>query len=79
MCAGIIDHNVFYIKSVLYCVLSHYCSILYLLSQACMEEFQRGGQRMGSVDSILQAALEFDLHQVIKDSRYAVHDNNHQI
>ena len=37
--------------------------------QACMEEFQRSGHRMGHLDNILQAALEFDLHQVIKDSR----------
>ncbi|XP_025095043.1 nuclear pore complex protein Nup85-like [Pomacea canaliculata] len=36
--------------------------------QACIEEFQRAGQRMGDIDKILQAALEFDLHQVIKDS-----------
>ena len=35
-----------------------------------MDEFQRAGHHTGNLDKILQAALEFDLHQVIKDSRY---------
>lgn len=36
--------------------------------QECIDEFQRAGHRIGHLDNILQAALEFDLHQVIKDS-----------
>ncbi|KAK7111394.1 nuclear pore complex protein Nup85-like [Littorina saxatilis] len=44
--------------------------------QACMEEFQRAGHRMGHVDNILQAALEFDLHQVIKDSSTSLGDRS---
>ncbi|XP_076457331.1 nuclear pore complex protein Nup85-like [Babylonia areolata] len=44
--------------------------------QACMEEFQRVGHRLGSLDNILQAALEFDLHQVIKDSSMCLGDRS---
>ncbi|KAL8565032.1 hypothetical protein ACOMHN_003408 [Nucella lapillus] len=44
--------------------------------QACMEEFQRAGHRMGSLDNIIQAALEFDLHQVIKDSSMCLGDRS---
>ncbi|XP_046584711.1 nuclear pore complex protein Nup85-like [Haliotis rubra] len=36
--------------------------------QSCMEEFCHVGARMGELDNILQAAIEFDIHQVIKDS-----------
>ncbi|XP_041364866.1 nuclear pore complex protein Nup85-like [Gigantopelta aegis] len=34
----------------------------------CVESFCRDGFRIGELDIILQAAIEFDIHQVIKDS-----------
>ena len=51
------------------CPMCAFHCFLVCVWQACMEEFQRSGHRMGHLDNILQAALEFDLHQVIKDSR----------
>lgn len=36
--------------------------------QGCINEYAARG-RLGELDSILIAALEFDIHQVIKDCR----------
>ena len=46
--------------------------------QSCVEAFCQDGNRIGELDNILQAAIEFDIHQVIKDSRlninpYSIH------
>ncbi|KAK6171584.1 hypothetical protein SNE40_019741 [Patella caerulea] len=41
---------------------------LHHYAEACMEEFTLSGTRMGELDNILLAAIQFDIHQVIKDS-----------
>ncbi|ESO85789.1 hypothetical protein LOTGIDRAFT_221230 [Lottia gigantea] len=41
---------------------------LHFYAETCIEEFNMSGSRMGELDNILLAAIQFDIHQVIKDS-----------